>query len=392
MKTTNHLLRDKQQDLMHRILFSPFFFLLISLLLAGCSKDDELESETGKEKPVFEKISSQSIPGTSTSDVWGFSQEEKEYAVVGDMSSPNYNFSIVEVTNPASPVIVSTTSYPAFDMKVWQNYLYVVNGGHDETGEHPGMIYDIQDPAAPVAVGTFPSSHNIFIDDRGYLYLSGRHKMVNDEVQKIGITIYDLNDNPTAPQLIWSSSLSPSHDMAVIGDRMYDFHGKMGTLIYDVSNPSAPVLLSTLATGKGYDHSGWPTEDGNYLFITNEFAASSQFNFETLGGPDIAIWDISDLANPVKVGEIHDDSSRVHNLYIKDGLAYISYYSAGLKIFDVVDPENPILLYSFDTNGSIGAGADDGFNGAFGVYPFSSSGNIFVSDTNSDLHIFNSGK
>ncbi len=387
MKIKNYFNLDNQQHSM-RIPFFLLIFLLISLIFTGCSKEDIIETETQKEISGFEKISTLRLPGNSKSDVWGFNQAGKEFAVVGDMSEGNYNFSIIEVTNPAGPVIVSTIAYPAFDMKVWQNYLYVVYGGHDQTEENLGRIYNIQNPAAPVVVGKFPSSHNIFIDSRGYLYLSGKHQMVNNEEQEFGITIYDLNNNPTDPQLKWSSDLSESHDMAVIGNRMYDFHGEMGTFIYDVSNPSAPILLSTIDDDTGFDHSGWPTEDGNYLFITNEFAASSQFNFTTRGGPDISIWDISNLSNPVKVGEIHDNFSRVHNLYIVGDLAYISYYSAGLKIFNVVDPENPVLLYNFDTNGSIGAGSDDGFNGAFGVYPFSNSGNIFVSDINSGLSIF----
>ena len=392
MKIKNTLNRDRQQDRGNPILFSSVIFLLISLFLTGCSNEDDIETENPPEILSFEKVSSLEIPGNFTSDIWGFEQGGKEYAVVGDMSPENHNFSIVEVTNPTSPVIVSTTSYPAFDMKVWKNYLYVVNGSHDETAEKTGIIYNIQNPANPVAVGNFPSSHNIFIDSRGYLYLSGRHQMVEGEAQESGITIFNLNNNPTEPQLVWTSDLSPSHDMTVVGDKMFDFHGEMGTIIYDVSNPSAPVLISTLASGIGYDHSGWPTEDGRYLFITNEYAVSSQFNFTTLGGPDVAIWDISNVSAPVKVGEIHDESSRIHNLYIKGDLAYISYYSAGFKIFNVADPKNPVLLYTFDTNGSIGAGVNDGFSGAFGVYPFSNSGNIYVSDINSGFFIFKSNR
>ncbi|CAN5349556.1 hypothetical protein BH23BAC2_BH23BAC2_26330 [soil metagenome] len=387
MKIKNYIPREITKYLLNRILFSSMFFLFIVMFLSGCSKEDEAEMEF-KTGSAFEKASSLRTPGNSTSDVWGFEQAGKEYAVVGDMSTQNPNFSIIEVTNPANPVLVSTTSYAAFDMKVWQNYLYVVNGSHDKSGVNSGMIYDIQNPAAPVAVGNFPSSHNIFIDGKGYLYLSGRHQMVNDEVQEVGITIYNLNNNPAEPQLVWSSDLSPSHDMTVIGDRMYDFHGKMGTFIYDVSNRSAPLLLGAVRANTGFDHSGWTTEDGKYLFITNEFAASSQFNFSAIGGPDIAIWNIADLSNPVKVGQIHDNASRVHNLYIIGDLAYISYYSAGLKIFNVADPVSPVLLYAFDTNGSVGGGSDDGFNGAFGVYPFSSSGNVFVSDINTGLVIF----
>lgn len=383
MKNKYNISPSNQKKRINSISFPALIFLFISLILTGCSEDDEIAVETEKISS-FEKTSSLAIAGNYTSDVWGFEQAGKEYAVVGDVGNQSPNFSIIEVTNPARPVLVSTTSYPAFDLKVWQNYLYVVNGTHQGSG----MIYNIQNPAKPVAVGNFPSSHNIFIDSKGYLYLSGRHEMVNGEERDFGITIYNLNNNPAALQLIWSSELSESHDMAVIGDIMYDFHRQMGTLIYDVSNRSNPVLLSTLSTNIGFDHSGWPTDDGNYLFITNEFAASSIFNFTTLGGPDIAIWDISNLSNPVKVGEIHDESSRVHNLYIVGDLAYISYYSAGLKVFNVADPLNPVLLYTFDTNGSIGAGTEDGFNGAFGVYPFSPSGNVFVSDISTGLFVF----
>lgn len=373
---------------MNKTFLRPYLFLMMSLFVSGCSNDDELPEQTIEEIFRFERTATLKIPGNYTTDVWGFAQENREFAVIGDISPENRNFSIIEVTDPFDPVVLSTVPYPAFDMKVWQNFLYVVDGSHDEPGEMRGMIYNIEDPAAPVVVGKFPSAHNIFIDDKGYLYLSGRHETVDSEIKEFGISIYNLNPDPTQPQLVWSSELSESHDVAVFGNRMFDFHGELGTFIYDVSNRSAPVLLAEISTGRGFDHSGWITEDGNYLFITNEFAASSQFDFENLGGPDIAIWDISDVSNPVQVGQIHDEASRVHNLYIKGDLAYVSYYSAGLKIFNVADPEEPVLIYVYDTNGRIDAGFEDGFNGAFGVYPFTNSGNVFVSDTNTDLHIF----
>ncbi|WP_029038195.1 LVIVD repeat-containing protein [Salinimicrobium xinjiangense] len=364
--------------------------LLLSISLAGCSGDDEGTENVEKETPPFAQAATLTIPGTSTTDVWGFERSGKEFAVIGDMSSQNRNFSIVDVTDPVNPILVSTTSSPAFDMKVWQNFLYVVDGFHNGPGEMRGTIYNIEDPSAPVPVGNFPSAHNIFIDDKGYLYLSGKHEMIDNELKEFGISIYDLNADPTQPQPVWSSQLPESHDIAVIGDRMFDFHGEMGTFIYDVTDRSSPVFLSNISTGQGFDHSGWITEDGNYLFITNEFAASTQYNFENLGGPDIAIWNISDVSNPVQVGQIHDESSRVHNLYIKGNLAYISYYSAGFKVFNVSDPEAPELIYVYDTNGIVGPGTDDGFNGAFGVYPFTGSGNVFVSDISTDLHIFTS--
>lgn len=370
--------------------------VLVSLFFCSCSKEDvatsendtvenELEENEVEENEVavepFKRISSITLPGNKGTDVWGFSQDGKEYAIMGNTSPENREVFILEVYNPLlgnSTDLASRIPYAGFDMKVWQNYLYVVDGTHDGASEESGMIYDIKDPKNPVAVGNFPTSHNIFIDNRGYLYITGRHLTENEVETEFGITIYDLNNDPTQPELIWTSDETESHDISVIGNRMFDFHGEMGTFIYDVSNPSAPNLLGSAKAGVGYDHNGWPTEDGNYLYITNEYARS-QFNFTTLGGPDIAIWDISDVSNPRQVGEIHDDFSRVHNLYIVDHLAYVSYYSAGLKVFDVSNPENPVLVYENDTNRFTNAELNDGFNGAFGVYPFSNSGMIYVS-------------
>lgn len=337
----------------------------------------------------FAKASNIEIAGNSTTDVWGYQDAGKEYAIVGDLSAASANFSIVDVSDPANPELASSTLYPAFDMKAWRHYLYIVNGARDSTTQDEGVIFDIRDPFHPVAVGNFPSCHNIFIDDRGYLYSSGRNDFINSEQLTFGISIYDLNNNPMQPELVWTSDLPPSHDMTVTGDRMYDFHGTLGTLIFDVSNRSAPVLLSTIDPPvETFDHSGWPTEDGRYLFITNEFAATEGLEITVLEGPDITIWNITDPAEPILVAEIHDDLSRVHNLYIIDNLAYVSYYSAGFKIFDVADPVNPELIYQFDTNQQIEADSNDGFNGAFGVYPFTPSGNVYVSDINFDLFIF----
>lgn len=366
--------------------FSINILLLFLCFLVACS------DEEAPEIPPFEKASRIEIPGNSTTDVWGYQDAGKEYAIVGDLSAVDPNFSIVDVSDPNTPQLVSSTLYPAFDMKVWRNFLYVVDGARDSGPEDEGAIFDISDPSNPVTIGNFPSCHNIFIDDRGYLYLSGRNEFINSEAQTFGISIYNLNNTPAQPELVWTSDLTPSHDMAVIGDRMYDFHKTQGTLIFDVSDRSAPVLLSTIDPPiRTFDHSGWPTEDGRYLFITNEFAATQGLEISVLEGPDITIWNITDPSEPVLVAEIHDDLSRVHNLYIINQLAYVSYYSAGFKVFDVSDPVEPELVYTFDTNEPLEAGSEDGFNGAFGVYPFTPSGTVYVSDINFDLFVFTPG-
>jgi choice-of-anchor B domain-containing protein len=171
-----------------------------------------------------------------------------------------------------------------------------------------------------------------------------------------------------------------SHDVAVIRNRMYDFHANDATYIYDVQDPADPQLLGEVRNPNTYHHSGWVTEDDRYLFICDETAADPL--------PDITIWDISDPANPTMVGDISDNTARAHNLYIIDNLAYVSYYGAGFKIFDVSAPSSPLLLDQYQTNLNQGIGIGNGFLGAFGVYPFGPEGRILVSDMDNGLFVF----
>jgi choice-of-anchor B domain-containing protein len=312
-----------------------------------------------------------SFPGIEVADVWGYVDPTsgKEYALVGHgifTDPPFAGLIIVDVTDPAAPnQVANVTTVPGFDVKVWQNYAYTVNG----LSLGQGGIVDISNPEIPQVVGSFPSSHNIFIADNGYMYL-----------EDPGLRIFDLNPDPTNPKLVWSSGDSDGHDAAVIGNRLYDFHGFSGTNIYDVSNPATPQLLGTVTDSLiAFHHSGWVSEDSQFLFICDELA-------DIRGKPaDFTVWDISDVTNPQKVGQFADSNGTVHNLYIIGNFAFVSYYTAGFRVFDVSDPALPALVDEFDTApNSFGPG----FDGAFGVYPFAPSGNIYVSDIEDGLFVF----
>ncbi|MCH8232294.1 MAG: hypothetical protein IIB82_06595 [Bacteroidetes bacterium] len=68
-------------------------------------------------------------------------------------------------------------------------------------------------------------------------------------------------------------------------------------------------------------------------------------------------------------------------MYIIYKFAYTFYVGAGLNIFDVSNPLLPVLIENFKTN------LNGGF-GAIGVFPFTSSGLIYVSDVDNGLSIF----
>lgn len=67
-------------------------------------------------------------------------------------------------------------------------------------------------------------------------------------------------------------------------------------------------------------------------------------------------------------------------MFEQDNFLYISYYSKGLRILDVLDPENPIEVAYYDTPGQITDETDPTHAGSWGVYPYLPSGNILLSD------------
>lgn len=345
------------------------------LLLSGCRSDSSTLSPLVAQRfATFEPKSVLPFSGIDIADVWGYVDETtgREYALVGhfrDAASRSRisGMSIVDVSNPKQPVVVSTVdNVPGFDIKVWQHYAYTVIGNSGGLG----AIVDLSNPREPKVVGKFPNAHNIFISDDGHLFT---------EASIPPLAIYDLNTSPTQPRRVWGGGKS-GHDATVVGNTLYDFHGRDGMNIYDVSEKGSPLLLSAIQDPSiAYFHSGWPSKDGSYLFLCDELSLSPS--------PDITVWNISDLSNPRRVAKYGDGRATVHNLYVVEDIAFVSYYNAGIRIFDVSNPEKLSLLAEYDTSSGDREGLG-GIIGAFGVYPFAPSGNIYVSDSENGLFIF----
>jgi choice-of-anchor B domain-containing protein len=271
--------------------------------------------------------------------VWGWTNPatNRKYAFLGNNATGMY---VVDATDPTNPVPVGTpiTSVPRVDMKTYQHYLYSCDG----LANGVGGILDIANPASPVLVGSFSGGHNLFVDGKGFLY-----------VVLPGFRIYDLKPDPTHPALVYNLNVPEGHDVTVIGDRMYEFRSTAGTFIWNVTNRSAPVQIgSIIDPTMTFYHNGWPTRDAGYLFITDEYATTPK--------PDITVWDIHNVASPFKVASIYDATASAHNCYVVGSLLAVAYYTAGLKLYDVSNPVTPVLVDSYDTSSYTGEGNFDG--------------------------------
>ena len=132
-----------------------------------------------------------------------------------------------------------------------------------------------------------------------------------------------------------------------------------------------------------YIHQGWLTDDQRYLYVNDELDEMSGLTDATR----TMIWDMAELDDPVLAGVYLASSNATdHNLYVRGNLMYQSNYSAGLRILDISDPENPREVAYFDT-APFAADAPGFFDGSWSNYPFFESGNILVTSHKQGLFI-----
>ena len=119
-----------------------------------------------------------------------------------------------------------------------------------------------------------------------------------------------------------------------------------GVVILDLSNPAHPTVAS-IFEGNGV------TGGVHNMYATNDYL------FSLAGGDKFVIIDVRDLANPVFVSEYNHPNSRVHDIWIHEGLAYTSEWETGVVVVDVGNGryggsiENPTFVTSFPlTTGS----------------------------------------
>jgi hypothetical protein len=173
-----------------------------------------------------------------------------------------------------------------------------------------------------------------------------------------GIKVVDVSD-PNNPQFLRNISIEgvSTMDLKVQADPNSDLRNvlaastqgsdtdKAGFYLFDISNPKQPVEKSFTKLENGVHN----------LFVHGDYL------YATRGGSGMAIYNISDLSNPVKVahfaldegdidhddeGEVHDHFIYLHDIFVQTNgdktYAYLAYWDAGARIVDVTNPENPV--------------------------------------------------
>jgi len=324
---------------------------------------------------------------------WGYTDSiGREFALVCRASAPEANgiqLDIVDITNPSVPVLAKTISIApgASDLKqvrTHQRWAYAVNQSGGST-RAALQIINLSNPYTASTVGQYPGSlaanstapngaHTVHIDgDYAYLGMNG----ASDDWWIVSLA------NPTAPVQVshlappaGGGGLKQSHDSFVKGDTGYVAWLGGGFSVVNIANKSAPVRLADVLYPGAFTHNTWTTEDGKYLFTTDEVNP----------GGHLLVWDVRFPASITQVGSYEAAPDRtVHNVFVKGNYAYLSYYSEGIRILDIEDPTYPVEVGSYDTFSDFDAG---GFDGCWDVYPYFNSGVITAYDRKYGLFVF----
>lgn len=298
------------------------------------------------------RLRSQITPTCGTTSALKFADiyADGNIAVVGSYNCRGVF--IFDVSNPDAPTLSSwynpTPSQQFLEAIVIGNRGYFGSGiGND--GVH---IVDLTNPANPVLLGKVNSTtgggHNTIHEMMVFDHEGGRYLLENSNSTGItNLRIINVS-NPAVPVLKWT--FTPGgwvHAMHIRGNKMYlsGFSGSQQVYIYDMTNLAAqtPTLLGAVQVGGGSNHSAWTNETGEYLYSARE-----------LSNGDLRVYDVRNPATPLLVrtlraADLNINAITPHNPVVMGNKLYVAWYQAGVQVFDITDPTNPIRAGQFDT-------------------------------------------
>ena len=134
------------------------------------------------------------------------------------------------------------------------------------------------------------------------------------------------------------------HDTTIVDDRVYVAYWSAGLVILDRQALEAGKIVKPLNPLDSIDpwglqvHHAFPTTDGQFVFVEDEFASN-------VPESRLRLYDIRDLQSPKEVAAITIPVSlgAPHNLLVSGNRLFVGWYQDGVRVFeyDTSDPEQP---------------------------------------------------
>ncbi len=166
------------------------------------------------------------------------------------------------------------------------------------------------------------------VDVGGISYIEVRNNLAYI-TNSNGLNIWDVS-NPSNPVWLSTTPLNyVSNDFKIAGNFIYIAEWDYGFDIIDISDPANPFIVSNYDT---FSRTWEVITDGNYTYLSRQ-------------DDGVIIVDISNIDYPVLVGQ-YDTPGMAFDTKVKDDNIYVADGTSGFRIADVSNPENPVELSS----------------------------------------------
>jgi hypothetical protein len=303
-------------------------------------------------------------------------------------------WSVIDVTDPSVPSVLTFLEGPANTgtlqvdlagrvmITALEKILPGFGGDPDAAFDEGIVIWSLDDPARPRRLGQFRTGGT---GTHRNGYPGGRYAHLAANMAGYSRNIYvivDISDpaNPVEASRWWvrgqhlaGGEAPPKDGISLhgppvpVGDLVYLPYGSAGVIVLDISDVSAPQQVGELSFSPPFRqefgvHSVVPDPERGLAYVNSEGAADHCCQ----GADHASVIDISNPASPQLISVFpqprppegapyadfcgrpgwsgpHNQSQLHHNPEVapQDHLVYLTYFNAGLRIFDVSEPRLP---------------------------------------------------
>ncbi len=280
----------------------------------------------------------ESLPGKSKS-VALMTKGEFNYALViqdnnWDTESATSILRVLNVNDPANPVLVSTLELPQGGVSITadnqdQAMVGLAQYSFPYYG-HSVALVNLDDPASPFIMQITSTGSSVSkLIHSNVCYFNGKLYTISGS----GLKVFDVGTG----SLTQLGSVQLQVGFAVTTDNpsyIYTAEGADGFRMYSVTNPSMPYMTGFFNTpGTSFD-----------VFVDNGTAYVADYD----GG--LAVFDVS-MNNIVPLGQVNT-VGRAISVSVYNQTAYVGLDDGRIEKFDVSNPAVPVSLGWYLTNGS----------------------------------------
>ena len=236
---------------------------------------------------------------------------------------------IIDISNPDTPLLVSTFSTPEWATAMAKSANYVYLGYSNDYDLSVLLVIDVTNPATPVQVGS-----KSFSTSPKSIKISGNYAFI--AAGSVGLRVLNIADPTNPVNVITKPVGGNAYYIQVSGN--YAYLGvediSQSLVIMDITNPANPISK----------YSGWSQ--------VSSIAIQENFAFIATNNNGLDVCDVSNPSSPNTVGTCYPPKDP-KDVVVEGNFAFVVGDDSGLCIIDVSEPENPYLYSSCDIPGRV---------------------------------------